>query len=114
MPERWRPVLNSIIDRLVVRDYAGLSRDGFLGFSSDPSDTSIGHWIEEYPATLVKLPGEAWQYSSHGPLASQPGFWWVTVDLWTAEEGRSDLTMEATVRDDGTTITIQVDNVHVM
>lgn len=114
VPERWRPVLSSIIHRLVIGDYAGLAADGLVSYTDDPTDTSIGRWIEEYPATLVDLPPEAWTYSEHAPWVGQAQSWWVIVDLWTAEEGRSDLSMEATVWDDGTSIVAQVDNVHVM
>lgn len=95
-------------------DYAGLAADGLVSFTDDPTDTSIGRWIEDYPARLVDLPAEAWDYSEHGAWVNAPGSWWVIVDLWTAEESRSDLSMEATVWDDGTAIVVKVDNVHVM
>lgn len=114
VPERWRPVLEAIVDRLVIGDYAGLVADGLVSHMDDPTNMSIGRWIEDYPAHLVELPAEAWAYSDHGPWVNAPGSWWVTVDLWTAEEGRSDLSMEATVWDDGTSIVAKVDNVHVM
>ena len=112
--ERWRPVLTEIVHRLVVGDYDGLARDGIVAGTDDPRDAGIGLWIEEYPATLVDLPPGAWAYSDHGPIEGAAGAWWVIVDLWTAEEGRSDLSMEATVWDDGRTITVKVHAVHVM
>lgn len=114
VPERWRPVLGSIVHRLVIGDYAGLAADGLVSYTSDPTDTSIGRWIEDYPARLVDLPEEAWAYSEHAAWVNAPGSWWVIVDLWTAEEGRSDLSMEATVWDDGSSVVAKVDNVHVM
>jgi hypothetical protein len=102
------------VHRLVVGDYAGLATDGLVSHTADPQDPSIGHWIEAYPATLVALPPAAWAYSDHGPIEAEPGAWWVVVDLWTAEEGRSDLSMEATVWDDGSDPRVQVHTVHVM
>lgn len=114
VPERWRPALGEIVHRLALGDYAGLVADGLVSHTDNPIDTSIGRWIEDYPARLVDLPAEAWAYSEHGPWVNVPGSWWVIVDLWTAEEGRSDLSMEATVWDDGTSIVAKVDNVHVM
>lgn len=114
VPERWRPILGAIVHRLVAGDYTGLAADGLLAFTTDPTDDSIGHWIEDYPATLVELPDEAWAYSEHFPEAEQPGAWSVFIDLWTAEEGHSDLTLEATVWDDGTDVVVKVHNVHVM
>jgi hypothetical protein len=68
--------------------------------TSDPTDDSIGTWIEDYPATLISLPDEAWAHAERGRCVDDPNSWWVVIDLWTAEEGHSDLTMEATVRDD--------------
>ena len=114
IPDRWRPGLSGIVHRLVIGDYAGLASDGILDFTSDPLDTSIGRWIEEYPATLVELPDEAWLTSECGPAAGEENLWWVIVDLWTAEEGRSDLCMEATVYDDGAGIVIKLHDVSVM
>lgn len=114
VPERWRPLLADIVHRLVVGDYAGLAADGLVSYTDDPSDATIGRWIEDYPAKLVELPPEAWRYSEYGRRIGAPQSWWVIVDLWTAEEGRSDLSMEATIWDDGTSVTAKVDNVHVM
>jgi hypothetical protein len=114
VPDRWRPVLASIVHRLVLGDYAGMAADGLISYSNDPTDASIGRWIKEYPAHLVDLPADAWAYSEHGPDINVPGSWWVIVDLWTAEEGHSDLSMEATVWDDGVDVVVKVRNVHVM
>lgn len=114
VPERWRPALGAIVHRLVIGDYAGLAAGGLVSYTDDPTDTSIGRWIEDYPAKLVDLPAEGWAYSEHAPWVNVPGSWWVIVPLWTAEEGRSDLSMEATVWDDGSSVAAKVDNVHVM
>jgi hypothetical protein len=104
----------TIVHRLVIGDYAGLAADGLISGVESATDTSVGQWIEEYPASLVDLPPEAWSLSEHGEWANTPGSWWVIVPLWTAEEGRSDLSLEATVWDDGTSMTAKIDMVHVM
>lgn len=114
VPERWRPILGSLVHRLVIADYAGLAADGLVAATSDPTDTSIGRWIEDYPAHLVDLPSEAWDYSTYGQWEGAPESSWVIVPLWTAEEGRSDLSMEATIWDDSATIVARLDGVHVM
>ena len=113
VPERWRPLLAEIVHRLVIKDYAGLSRDGFVAYTSDPSDESIGRWIEDYPWNLVDLPDRAWDFSDHSSVEDEDT-WYVRLDLWTAEEGLSDLSLEATVRDDGSQISVMIGNVHVM
>lgn len=41
--------------------------------------------------------------------------WSITVPLWTKEEGRSDLTLECTVIDNGLQeLDIEIDNLHVL
>lgn len=114
VPERWRPALAWIVDRLVARDYAGLARDGYVPHAGRSSDTTIGEWIERYPATLVPLPEEAWAWAERGRCVDDPDTWWVVVDLWTAEEGRSDLSMEAMVREEDGALQIALHDVHVM
>jgi hypothetical protein len=114
IPERWRPALAWVVDRLVAGDYVGLAREGFVPHASGSDDTGIGYWIEQYPATLVSLPEEAWAGAERGRCVDDPDSWWVIVELWTAEEGRSDLSMEAIVREQDGELRISLDNVHVM
>ena len=112
IPQRWRPTLTAIVHRLVIGDYAGLARDGLVALATGPTDDSIGTWIEDYPLRLVDLPPDAWAYSERGATVD-PGCWWIVVGLWD-EEGPSDLSMEGTVWDDGTNITVKINTVHVM
>jgi hypothetical protein len=114
VPERWRPALAWVVDRLVAGDYGGLARDGFVPHVSGSDDTGIGYWIEQYPATLMSLPEEAWAGAERGRCVDDPDWWWVVVELWTVEEGRSDLSMEATVRERDAELQIALQNVHVM
>ncbi len=112
VPERFRPVITAAVDRLVAKDYAGLRADGLVAGSNDPDDDSVGLWIEQYPATLVPLPPEAWEHAMAGETV-EPRVWWVTVDLWTAEEGRSDLTLEGHILDRDPPV-LTIDDVHVL
>ncbi len=112
VPERWRPELAEVVRRLAAGDYEGLVRDGLADPPAGAEDGGLGYWIERHPARLVELPDEAWAYSEHFPIG--PGEWGVVVDLWTAEEGRSDLSLEATVRDDGERIQVRVTGVRVL
>jgi hypothetical protein len=46
---------------------------------------------------------------------SNPRAWSVRVDLWTEEEGRSDLSLECTLIDrPGDLMAVEVDNLHVL
>lgn len=107
LPDAFREPIAEIVRRLAAGDYGGLARDRV-------APDSIGTWIEDYPATLIPLPIEAWQHSDFGALDGTPHAYWVTVDLWTREEGRSDLTLEATVHERDTRVEVHVDDVHVL
>ena len=45
---------------------------------------------------------------------SVPKQWSVRADLWTKEEGRSDLTLELTLLSDGGGLVAEIDNIHVL
>ena len=121
VPDRLRPALAEVVDRLVAGDFEGLKRDGI-----DPvPDSDLGLWIREYGrapgtdepgrATLVSLPDEAWDVAELiAELPGPPRVWTVDVDLWTVEEGRSDLTMQAEVTETPDGLKVVVQDIHVM
>ncbi len=113
VPERWRPVIAGVVRRLAAGDYAGLVRDGVAPASEGPDDLGFEHWVVEYPATVVDLPDDAWAFTDHQPTGEQD-VWDVSVDLWTAEEGRSDLTLEGQVRDTGSAVTLCIKRIHTL
>lgn len=113
VPERWRPVVAGVVRRLAAGDFAGLVRDGVAPTREGPDDLGFEHWLVEYPATLVDLPDEAWPFTDHEPT-DEAEVWDVSVDLWTAEEGRSDLTLEGQVRDDGSAVTLRIERIHTL
>ena len=51
--------------------------------------------------------------TDHEPT-DKPDVWDVSVDLWTAEEGRSDLTLEGQVRDDGSAVILRIERIHTL
>jgi hypothetical protein len=50
----------------------------------------IRAYIADYGATLVELPSDTWETSCAQWMGNH---WEVLVDLWTKEEGRSDLVL---------------------
>jgi hypothetical protein len=84
VPESLRPALAAVVDSLAAGDYAAIDTSG-----------DVGTWIRQYPATLRPLPPEAWADADAVPI--ETGGWSVVVPLWTVEEGRSDLSLTATV-----------------
>jgi hypothetical protein len=86
----WRPMLRDVVRRLVAGDYR--LEEGVSGVEPVSSKTAehIRSAIADYGATLVDLPPDSWQTS----VAQWYGTHWdILLDLWTAEEGRSDLVL---------------------
>ena len=50
--------------------------------------------IAEYGRTLIALPDQAFDLAESGTVTARPGEWWIVVPMWTAEQGRSDLSLE--------------------
>jgi hypothetical protein len=48
------------------------------------------------------------------PVEGQPGLWPVIIPLWTEAEGRSDLSVEATVEDRVEGPVVEVRSIHVL
>jgi hypothetical protein len=66
--------------------------------------------VADYGATLIALPDEAWITS----VAQWYGeSWEVLIDLWTAEEGRSDMVLDARVYEVGDDFEIQIHLIYV-
>ena len=72
--------------------------------------------VESYGKKLRLPPPEAVEPRSVVEIKSaSPMRWSVYVDLWTEEEGRSDLTLEMTVIDGpGASHSIEIDDLHVL
>ena len=95
--EALQPVptaFRALLEQLVSQFAAG-------NFIVDGHD--CGPWVRDYPATLVPLPPEAWDVARAGRVTDRG--WWITVPLWTAEEGRSDLTLTADASEYPTRVT---------
>jgi hypothetical protein len=113
VPERFRPVIAAVVAGIAAGEFERIQRDGFI--RSPAPDNDFAMWVREYPATLVPLPDEAWaaEYANVVPLEDGTG-WSVALDLWSREEGRSDLTLEGTLHDTERGPRLLIDNIHVL
>jgi hypothetical protein len=110
IPLAWRPTLRAIVEAFVSGDFA-LAR-GISGVApvSAKTATQIRDYLADYGATLVTLPDQAWDtsvciwYGDH---------WSALVDLWTLEEGGSDLVLQVRVVEAGTAFKTSVQLVYV-
>ena len=96
IPTVWRPAFCHIVDAFVKGDY--LLHDGVAGVNavSEEAASHIQSYLSDYGATLKHLPDETWNSSVCIWTGSH---WDVLVDLYTNEEGKSDLVLSARVTD---------------
>jgi hypothetical protein len=93
VPSEWRPKLRDIADALAAGNYSlrGLA-------SVDPLDEAtaagVARNIGDYGCTLTSLSEESWDTSV---CQWQLDYWEVLVDLFTVEEGCSDLVLHVHV-----------------
>ncbi|MCA9598858.1 MAG: hypothetical protein KC776_36350 [Myxococcales bacterium] len=107
VPTSWRPTFCAIVDAFVRGDLC-LARP-IPGVDPIPADRAqqISSNITAYGADLRALPDDAWLTSCAQWTGAN---WEVLVDLWTAEEGPSDLVLHALVAEsaDGFRFTVHL------
>ncbi len=99
IPEVWRPTLKAVVDSLVRRDtIIGAGLPSVAPVSAEVSQRCL-QAVDDYGAvTLITPPDESWNTS----VALWFGdHWHCLVDLWTVEEGRSDLVLDVDVFEHG-------------
>jgi len=101
-----------VVGMLIDRDYAGLGqmcRDVRL------SAQALELAVRDYGRTLCPLPEESWSNLDVVEVtgATPPRFA-VRVDVWTVEEGRSDLSLELTLIDEGEALSVEIDDLHIL
>ena len=110
IPTAWRQTFRDIVACFVASDYCLAA--GVAGAESVAPETAahIKANLKSYGASLIALPEETWDssvciwYDDH---------WEALVDLWTQEEGRSDLVLHTHVVDGAFGATISVHLVYV-
>lgn len=108
VPNGWRPTIVSVVHSL-------LSGEGLEALPSvRPISTEDRQWmlenVEDYGASLAELPSEAWRSSVYQWM---DGYWEVLVDLFTVEEGASDLVLFVRVYEQGDGYSFEVTSLHV-
>ena len=94
IPSVWRPMVKGIIDAFVRHDYRLTSGIPGVAPVSEETATQIREYINGYGATLVALPQDSWDTSVCIWMGEH---WDALIDLWTKEEGRSDLVLQVHV-----------------
>ena len=98
VPGIWRPTIHKIVTAFVGHDYE--LAQGIAGVDPISSDLAEGmrRYIQDYGAELTDLPEDTWKSSVCIWMGNR---WEALIDLWTVEEGRSDLVLHLFVRETG-------------
>jgi hypothetical protein len=104
-------IVHAVMDLLVRRDYSALMK---LTAGVRLSDADIEGAVKEYGRELVMPPSEGYQLMNATPIKTQTGGWSIAMPLWTAEEGRSDLTLELTIAPTAEGYRVEIDDLHVL
>jgi hypothetical protein len=108
-----KATVHLIATMLVHADYDNLEN---LTDGRRLTATEIVEGVREYGRTLVMPPENAFDNLDVIEVeGANPREWSVNLNLWTAEEGQSDLTLELTLRENEKEIyDVEIDNIHVL
>lgn len=106
--EKAEATVRHVVGLLAAGDYGSLARPPV---DNRLSADDLRQSVEDYGRTIVAEPFSA---SEPGPLDDGSG-WWADVDLHTAEEGPSDLTLSLALIDaSGPLYDVRLDDLHVL
>jgi len=110
IPSIWRETLFNIVEALKDGDFR-IQRgiNGVLQISKEDA-LRIERNLEAYGAQLISLPEETWDSSVCQWMNS---YWDVLVDLYTMEEGASDLALFVRVSESDSSYFFDIQSVHV-
>lgn len=94
IPTEWRSSLTKMVDYLKDLNFEVINGMGEVQPLSAEDEEGITKNIELYGATLISLPDETWETSACQWMVE---YWDVLVDLYTVEEGASDLALSVRV-----------------
>lgn len=110
IPSDWRPRIAAIVSSFVRGDYQ--ISDPIPGVAPVPEDTAvqIEEYIDDYAEELIELPDETWDTSV---CIWEGERWSALIDLWTQDEGRSDMVLQIYVSESADGYLIDVYMVYV-
>lgn len=110
IPATWRPMLRRVVQCIAAGDYDSVGAvEGVEPLGTAVAD-HIRASVADYGATLVELPEDTWRTSAARWMGTH---WDVLVDLWTAEEGPSDLVLGCRVAETDTGLRLTIHMVYV-
>ncbi|MFI2743353.1 hypothetical protein ACG2LH_11485 [Zhouia sp. PK063] len=110
IPHIWRPIFKAIVNAFVENDYGLTCGIKNVGPVSSNTAEQIEEYIEDYGKELIELPEESWDTSVYIYYGD---YWNVLIDLFTKDEGLSDLVLNAEVREIDSQYVVDVQLVYV-
>jgi hypothetical protein len=110
IPHVWRPIFKNIVKAFVNKDYTLSLGVNNVNPVSDKTAEQIQEYIEDYGEELVDLPEETWDTSLY---ICYGDYWNVLIDLFTKNEGLSDLVLNAEVRGKDNNYVVDINLVYV-
>ena len=110
VPSEWRPVFTRIVEDFKDGNFKIEQASSNVKPLTCQDAKRIAHNIAEFGNNLCSLPEESWDTSVYRWME---GYWEVLVDLFTIQEGQSDLVLFARVFERGGSHEFQVESVHV-
>lgn len=104
-----RCAIADLVADLAAARYEALEADGRSGRLT-ARDLEVG--IESFGRTLLPIPEQGWALGQVFELGD--GSFSIDLPLWTAEEGRSDLTLSLSLRCGAEGCHVEIDDIHVL
>lgn len=109
IPTDWRSTIVAIVQSL-ISEGCGSTPVPSVSPLSPERRARIAESVDSYRACLVELPEQSWDTS----VCQWSGEYWdALIDLFTEEEGRSDLVLSLRVREQADGYSFEVMSVHV-
>jgi len=110
VPDSWRPAFEAVVTSFRAGDYfLATPIDMVEPIASDVAEAARAY-VTDYGEELIDLPEEAWATSVVRWMGE---YWDVLVDLWTEDEGESDLVLSARVFESAPSYRIRINGVYV-
>ncbi|HEU4852916.1 MAG TPA: hypothetical protein VFT37_12255 [Telluria sp.] len=110
IPSAWRETFSKIVEGLKQGDFNLVRQVPGVRPISPEDAARLARNIKCYGASVVSLPLETWETSTCQWMI---GYWDALIDLYTVEEGASDLVLAVRVYEDGSNYQFEISSVHV-
>lgn len=110
IPHVWRPIFKNIVKAFVNKDYNLSLGVNNVNPVSHKTAEQIQEYIEDYGEELIDLSEETCDTSVY---ISYGDYWNVLIDLFTENEGLSDLVLNAEVREIDNNYVVDINLVYV-